>query len=111
MKAAKAHKREQALATAPKPTPSPTLTLLSSLALHLALTVARTSRYRSLTHSLTPVRIAGSTCPILNLTSGPLLEQVLAASTAQRLEVEEKLRASAEELLQVSTELHGAREH
>ena len=38
------------------------------------------------------------------------MEQVLAASTAQRLEVEEELRASAEELLRVSTELHGARE-
>ena len=39
-----------------------------------------------------------------------ILEQVLAASTAQRLEVEEELRASAEELLRVNTELHGARE-
>ena len=38
------------------------------------------------------------------------MEQVLAASTAQRLEGEEELRASAEELLRVSTELHGARE-
>ena len=33
------------------------------------------------------------------------MEQVLAASTAQRLEGEEELRASAEELVRVSTEL------
>ena len=38
------------------------------------------------------------------------MEQVLAAATAQRLDVEEQLRVSAEELLRVNTELHGARE-
>ena len=38
------------------------------------------------------------------------MEQVLAASTAQRLEVEEQLRTSAEELLRLNPELHGARE-
>ena len=35
---------------------------------------------------------------------------MFAAATAQRLEVEEQLRASGEELLRVNTELHGARD-
>ena len=66
------------------------------------------ARIRAVASTHSCARVAGSTCP--TLTSGPLSEQVLAASTAQRLEVEEELRASAEELVRVSTELHGARE-